>query len=162
MDTDKSSLFIPNKTAFWCFSFAMLPCAFASELLVKWKDGPESEAAAAGNRKIGAVVIRNFNQVGWQHVKLPRGASITDAMELYATLTDVVSVEPNHGPPVQPTEHRRTFSLSAPITPQAELVPNDPQFNSQWYLTKIGAREAWSTTTGSTDVVVAIIDTGVD
>ena len=35
-------------------------------------------------------------------------------------------------------------------------------FSKQWYLGKIGATNAWATTTGSSNVVVAVFDTGVD
>lgn len=46
-----------------------------------------------------------------------------------------------------------------------QLVPlnssNDPYFGSQWHLPKIGAPNAWATTTGS-NVTIAILDTGVD
>jgi thermitase len=43
----------------------------------------------------------------------------------------------------------------------AAQVPNDPGFVSQWHLTKIQSSEAWSVTTGSPSVVVAVIDSGV-
>ena len=42
------------------------------------------------------------------------------------------------------------------------IVPNDPYFGEQWYLDQIHATEAWDITTGSPNVVVAVIDTGVD
>jgi thermitase len=45
----------------------------------------------------------------------------------------------------------------------ATIIPNDPGFNSyQWGLQKIQAPSAWDVTTGTSDVVIAIIDTGVD
>src|SRR5258708_38453182 len=37
-----------------------------------------------------------------------------------------------------------------------------PKSNAQWDLKKIGMTNAWAITTGSSNVVVAIIDTGVD
>jgi len=40
--------------------------------------------------------------------------------------------------------------------------PNDPKFNQQWALPKIGAPEAWEMTTGDLNVVVADLDSGVD
>jgi subtilisin family serine protease len=42
--------------------------------------------------------------------------------------------------------------------------PNDPlfSFSKQWYLYRIFAPFAWDVTTGSSDVVIAIIDTGID
>ena len=40
--------------------------------------------------------------------------------------------------------------------------PDDPLFTSQWALAKIAAAQAWDTCRGSAEVVVAVIDTGVD
>jgi subtilisin family serine protease len=39
--------------------------------------------------------------------------------------------------------------------------PNDPSFGSQWYLPRIAGPQAWSLTTGSPSIVVAVIDSGV-
>ncbi len=41
-------------------------------------------------------------------------------------------------------------------------TPNDPYYPSQWGLPKISANSAWDKTTGSTNVKIAIIDTGID
>ncbi|HEY5821582.1 MAG TPA: S8 family serine peptidase [Propionibacteriaceae bacterium] len=45
---------------------------------------------------------------------------------------------------------------------EATIVPNDPQFATQWGLSTIKAPAAWDTTTGAPSVVVAVIDSGVD
>ncbi|MCL5283039.1 MAG: S8 family serine peptidase [Planctomycetes bacterium] len=42
------------------------------------------------------------------------------------------------------------------------VTPNDPSYADQWALSKIHAAEAWDTCRGSSDVVVAVLDTGVD
>jgi subtilisin family serine protease len=53
------------------------------------------------------------------------------------------------------------------------LIPNDPQFTNQWYLQNTGqtggtpgadirATAAWDRTTGSRNVIVAVLDTGFD
>lgn len=47
-------------------------------------------------------------------------------------------------------------------TAAAQVVPNDPYFFKQWNLRQINAPLAWESTTGSSSVVVGIIDTGVD
>jgi thermitase len=39
--------------------------------------------------------------------------------------------------------------------------PNDPSYASQWHLRRIGGPLAWSLSTGSDSVVVAIVDSGV-
>ncbi len=40
-------------------------------------------------------------------------------------------------------------------------IPNDPFFFSQWSLSKIGAPMVWHYTTGSSDIIMAIIDSGI-
>jgi len=44
----------------------------------------------------------------------------------------------------------------------AEVTPNDTFWYKQWYLRQIHAPEAWSVTTGSHAVIVAMIDGGID
>ncbi|MFA4930450.1 MAG: S8 family serine peptidase [Patescibacteria group bacterium] len=41
-------------------------------------------------------------------------------------------------------------------------VPNDPMYSSQWYLPHVGLPTFWDSSAGSTDVTVAILDSGVD
>ena len=42
------------------------------------------------------------------------------------------------------------------------LTPNDPDFSRQWYLNKMSVPAAWNYTQGSNDIIVAVLDTGVD
>ena len=158
------------------------------ELLVKWRDGPMSAAAADGNRSIGASVKRSFEAIGWQYVKLPEGLSLADAMARYRALGTVLAVEPNWVmTPVAPVAPRSSLdgatighleSSASPSLPSTRapdrraavalastgggVIPNDPNFKDQWNLKLIGMPTAWEVTTGSTNVVVALIDTGVD
>lgn len=41
-------------------------------------------------------------------------------------------------------------------------TPNDPLFPDQWHLNKIKADAAWDITTGSSSIVVATLDTGIE
>ncbi len=40
-------------------------------------------------------------------------------------------------------------------------TPNDPRLNEQWHHTMMHSREAWSISSGSPDVIVAVTDTGI-
>ncbi|MBI4239540.1 S8 family serine peptidase [Candidatus Uhrbacteria bacterium] len=44
----------------------------------------------------------------------------------------------------------------------AQVVPNDPLFPKQTYLTEMNVPDAWQFTTGSAQTVVAVLDSGVD
>jgi thermitase len=44
----------------------------------------------------------------------------------------------------------------------ANAIPNDPLYVEQWSLSKISAQEAWDIHTGSSQTIVAVLDTGVD
>ncbi|MDB5334442.1 MAG: hypothetical protein JWN70_61 [Planctomycetaceae bacterium] len=45
---------------------------------------------------------------------------------------------------------------------QATALPNDPLFAQQTELNRIGATTAWGSTTGSSPLVVAVVDSGID
>lgn len=45
---------------------------------------------------------------------------------------------------------------------ETAVTPNDPSYTTQWGLAKINCPAAWDRTTGSPNIVVAVIDTGVD
>ena len=45
---------------------------------------------------------------------------------------------------------------------QVKAVPSDPQYSQLWGMNAIDAPDAWNISTGSSSVVVAVIDTGVD
>jgi lambda repressor-like predicted transcriptional regulator len=45
---------------------------------------------------------------------------------------------------------------------RATIIPNDYYYYLQWGLTKIQAPGAWDQTTGTSDLIIAIVDTGVD
>lgn len=48
------------------------------------------------------------------------------------------------------------------FTYQASLEPQDPYYTQQLYLSQIKAHQAWNITTGSSNITLAIIDSGVD
>lgn len=44
---------------------------------------------------------------------------------------------------------------------EASAIPNDVYYNRQWYLEKIGASSAWDKVSNANDIIIAIIDSGV-
>jgi subtilisin family serine protease len=50
------------------------------------------------------------------------------------------------------------------VVQPAEMTPNDPWYagGNEWHLARIAAPGAWEVTTGSPNVVIAVLDTGID
>ncbi len=64
-------------------------------------------------------------------------------------------------------EENENITKSQPIEIYSfDIVPSDPEFINQWHLSKvddhdIDAPEAWDSETGNSDIVVAILDSGI-
>lgn len=62
-------------------------------------------------------------------------------------------------------EYRELLSLDLAIPNYlltASVIPNDPQYSSQWQHQSINSETAWDKQTGSDQTMMAIVDTGVD
>ena len=130
------------------------------ELLVKFLGGARGPAAERSRTAFRHEVRRRFDRIGWQQIKVPRGLSMDDALARYRNHPDVLAVEPNFA--AQAVEGLLEFPAASAAGEPVSGPPNDPQFSNQWALAKIGAPIAWLNQTGSTNVVVAIIDSGVN
>jgi uncharacterized repeat protein (TIGR01451 family) len=131
----------------------------SNELFVRFKTDIAKTAINQLHSAVGANVLRTFEIVpNLQLVRLPAHLTVTEALALYKKNPNVLYAEPNY--------IRRA-------TQQAFLTPNDSQFSQLWALHNTGqtggtpdadidAPEAWDLSTGSSAVVVAVIDTGVD
>lgn len=93
----------------------------------------------------------------------------------YRALPGVEYAEPNYRINlVEPGESNADSRTPvAPVGPAASGLPNDPQFADQWSLVNTGqgggtadadirALQAWQVTRGSNEVVIAVLDSGVD
>jgi subtilisin family serine protease len=125
------------------------------ELIVKFRVGRDDYSKLMTHYGVGArraKVFRNLASV--ELVKLPRGLSVKEAIDFYQRSPDVLYAEPNY-------------------IVRTTNIPDDTRFGEQWGLHNIGqsggtpnadidAVAAWDITTGSSDVIVAVIDSGVD
>ncbi len=56
----------------------------------------------------------------------------------------------------------RRARQAPPTAAVPTLVPDDPLWQESWSLARVGAPAAWRVSTGSPQVVVAVLDTGID
>ncbi|MDI1240369.1 MAG: S8 family serine peptidase [bacterium] len=99
-------------------------------------------------------------------------ADISEVLRQYQAMSDVVEyAEPNSEIALDDSVDRN--SRPEALSPNPVGAPNDPLFADQWALNNTGqnggkanahidALKAWAKTQGSAEVVVAVLDTGVD
>jgi subtilisin family serine protease len=124
-------------------------------LLVRFRAGMSQRTAASVHRRVGARVTHQYPSIpGLELVTLPPGTSVASALDLYKRDSAVQYVEPDY-------------------VVTADVLPSDLRFAEQWALHNTGqeggtidadidAPEAWDITTGSSNVVIGVIDTGID
>ena len=134
------------------------------EVLVKFKSGVSQDAIDALSARFNdQVEDRIENAPGWIAIDDLDDASPAATVREYLLLPEVEYAEENF-------EINLTEAVDSSIVP---VFPHDPQFIEQWALQNSGQRGgkegadisaplAWATTTGSEEVVVAVLDTGVD
>src|SRR5262245_46032757 len=159
-----ASMFISGNllTSFWQAAESHPPAAsfVEGELLVKFRGGPRGAAAEHARQTLGHKVKRDFEFIGWQHIRLPHGITVKEGLARYRQLTGVLAVEPNATMQAhEPLRAPAAFAAAGmPVPPR----PDDPFFSQQYALAKIESPTAWEVTTGSTNVVVALIDSGLN
>ena len=125
------------------------------ELIVKFRGGRDDYSKLMTHYGVGARRAKLFrNLASVELVKLPRGLSVKEAIDFYLRSPNVLYAEPNY-------------------IVRTTNTPDDTRFGEQWGLHNIGqsggtpnadidAVSAWDITTGNSDVIVAVIDSGVD
>lgn len=115
----------------------------SDELLVKVQDGGRARL-----ERSGVSVVGEIPQLGLVVVRVKAGALLAEAAADLEDVSGVEWVEPNY-------------------TLQLDFVPNDPHYDTLEprqtpYLNWIDAAGAWDLTRGRPEVVIAVLDTGVD
>ena len=132
------------------------------EVLVKFRSGVSLESIESiTSRMNDRVEDRIENIAGWTAIDDLDNADADAIVAKYSSLPEVEYAEQN-------------FEISLDeADPLQPILPHDPQFNDQWALANSGQRGgkqgadisatlAWARTTGSEDLVVAVLDSGVD
>lgn len=111
-------------------------------ITVRFSPGLSGPAEADLHRSLGAVELRRA-LTGFVDVEIAPGQDVFDAIDAYLASGKVEIAEPN------------TFG-------EYLLVPNDTSYGSQWYPPVVEVDDAWDITTGTPDVIVAVLDSGTE
>lgn len=111
--------------------------------------------------KEGSAILHEWPQIGWVAASVPAGETVTSFIAKLKGYKEVLLAEPNMRYEVPDLQFLRgNVGLGDGFKVMA--VPAAEDYDEQWGLKNINAEAAWEITQGSPDVIVAIIDTGVD
>lgn len=114
----------------------------AGELLIQPKAGVTDEKLAGILASHDATTLGEISQIRVKQIKVP-----SDSLEKVKSAL-------SKNPLINFVEYNFLAETSS--------TPNDSYYSSQWHLPKISAPDGWNIITGSSDVSIAIIDSGVD
>ncbi|MBI5389581.1 S8 family serine peptidase, partial [Candidatus Woesearchaeota archaeon] len=118
------------------------------EFIVKFKPGMSTNTIAEVNSEYNCSVLSINQVVGFMRLKVPEGKTVEEMVQIYSSMPNVEYAEPNY-------------------IVRASWVPNDPLYSSQWNLDNpvyggINMERAWDINRGgNSNVIIAVIDTGV-
>jgi thermitase len=153
------------------------PPLVAAEILVKFRPGANANAKADAHRQGRGTPSNEIARTGVQLVRVAAGDE-SAAIARYQRNPNVLYAEPNF---------IRSIPVPASHAPSSEVIPGDYYFDELWALHNTGqlfycmpwidgelcfyigtpdadidAPEAWAISTGSVNVKVAVIDSGLD
>lgn len=161
-----------------------LAAAEAGDFLVKVSPGPASQVTTLKAQLPAGSVVEDLGIAGWHHVKVAGPVASNGFNRILAQLPFVKKVTPNHAiklmenyalknPALLAEATRRVragggFGQTPPPDNPEIQVPgsagsgSDPLFSNQWGMNQMNVKTAWNMSKGIPEVVVAVIDTGVD
>ena len=112
------------------------------EILIAYKDSETSLGTLSKSMGLPIRSIKKLERFNCEHVALPKGLSVQEAISKLSKFQGIRYCEPNY-----------LYEL--------HKTPDDPEFDRLWALEKIGAPIVWEHTTGSVNVVVGVLDSGI-
>lgn len=127
------------------------------EVLVAFRRNVPRGKADEIRAAVGASVIKELREIGVQRLRLAPGLEVSRAIQILSAKPEVRFVEPN-------------YIVTIDQLPDS---PNDAYRSDLWGMHNLGqsngtngvdinAPEAWAVSTGSPNVVVGVIDSGID
>ena len=112
---------------------------FSGEMIVRARPG----VLRSASDRLAPITLMKSEFVDEYVVRVPEGMSEADLAGVLMATGDYEFVMPNW----------TVFPLAT--------VPNDPQFGDSWQHIRLRSTQAWDINSGSSDVIVAICDTGI-
>jgi thermitase len=114
----------------------------AGELLIGPKEGVSDDDLENLYKGHGGKKIKSLSQIKVHHVKVPEH----ELEKVEAALR----------------KNPKIGFVEKNFIAESTLAPNDPSYPTQWHLAQISTPGAWDISTGSSGVIIAVLDSGID
>ena len=115
----------------------------ANEVLVRFKHSATEETIAECLKQINGEIESTIDEISFTVVQI-EAVSVSNAVASLSACPSVRYVEPNY------------------LMQITDTIPSDSNWNLQYGLVNIRAPQGWDLSKGSSNVTIAIVDTGVD
>ena len=118
------------------------------QIIVKFKEGILGATENQLNDSLGTSVVHTSPRGGFKVLKIPKGKTVAEMVDIYSRQPIVEYTEPNY-------------------IAYTTWSPNDPDYSKQWHFSQINMATAWDLDTtapnygGDSSITVAVIDSGV-
>ncbi len=158
-----------------------------NDLLIKVAPEMVKSAMQTFNSRLPqGTQVEDLGVAGWVHVKVPAGQMTVMSTNTLRNMPGVIAVTKNSVIRLNATwkitdpqmrkallrkiQDNKAFGMGDAVAPDNPAIPMngsggsgaDPLMSKQWGMQQIGAPSSWGISKGTTDVIVAVIDTGVD
>lgn len=114
------------------------------QILIKFHEGVSEDKKMKILKETRSRIKDEIPKIGVKIIELPNEADERALLNVFKSKKEI------------------KFAEFDQIVGIESIIPNDPWYGNQWHLPKIQAPQAWNYTTGSQNIIVAILDTGVD
>jgi type VII secretion-associated serine protease mycosin len=132
---------------------------YVNRLVVKFKSGSSDSAIRSFQQRFSLSSVREVSALGVGVMGLPAGKDATSMLKAIQGHPAIEYVEPDY---IFSVPKRRAKAAKAPTRKVMASNLNDTLIGEQWALTKVGMPRVWQQNTGAPEIIVAVIDTGVD
>ena len=133
----------PVATAAGSFGATSAPIFVSGRVLVKFHAGASAETRSHVANSVGGTDSSEISDLGINVLKVPVGHEAA----VVAALSRSQDVE---------------YAERDAVAQKFDTTPNDYWWPNEWSQVKVNAPKAWDLTRGSSSVVIAVLDTGVD
>ncbi len=166
----KIVVFVLSLVILASFSSAFAPLD-KDKFIIKFKPGAVKKVIKASGVEVPTVTTASLKALNAKHKAVKIRQLYREALRIrpdWKHLENyyVIETPKQRNPKAVARDYKKDPNVisakESSIVYAFDVTPNDPEFSKQYGLTNISAPQAWDRTKGTSEVIIAVLDTGID